>query len=107
MRLADWFSTFSGNIQVQKGATISTLAFILWLLICVCFPVVSSAQHSTTAREHAAPMGPYMGPYIPAQQISEYVREVFQDQDGDLWFGTNGDVVFRYDGKSLTYLSVE
>ncbi len=79
------------------------LAFILCLLICVCFPVVSSAQHSTTARDHAAPIGPY----LPAQQISEYVREVFQDRDGNFWFGTNGDGVCRYDGKSLTYLSVE
>ncbi len=24
MGLANWFSTFTGNIQVQKGATIST-----------------------------------------------------------------------------------
>jgi ligand-binding sensor domain-containing protein len=40
-------------------------------------------------------------------QISEYVREVFQDREGHFWFGTNGDGVCRYDGKSLTYLSVE
>lgn len=40
-------------------------------------------------------------------QISEYIREVFQDRDGDLWFGTNGDGVCRYDGKSLTYLNVK
>jgi ligand-binding sensor domain-containing protein len=39
-------------------------------------------------------------------QISEYVREVFQDHDGDLWFGTNGEGVCRYDGQSLTYFSV-
>lgn len=45
-------------------------------------------------------------------QISDYVREVFQDRDGVLWFGTNGDGVCRYDAKSLplpplSYLSVE
>ncbi len=79
------------------------LAFILCLLTCVCFPAVSSAQHPTAARDHAA----RIGPYLPVQQISEYVREVFQDRDGNFWFGTNGDGVCRYDGKSLTYLSVE
>jgi len=42
---------------------------------------------------------------LPDEQISEYVREVFQDRDGVYWFGTNGDGVARYDGKSLTFLS--
>lgn len=76
-----------------------------WTLVVALLasPVVSSAQHSTTAGDHAASLGPY----LPDQQISEYVREVFQDRDGDFWFGTNGDGVCRYDGKSLTYLSVE
>lgn len=40
------------------------------------------------------------------QQISAYVREVYQDRDGHFWFGTNGDGVCRYDGETLTYLSV-
>ncbi len=78
-------------------------ATILSLLICACFPVASLAQHSTTARDQVAPASPY----VAAGQISEYVREVFQDRDGVYWFGTNGDGVCRYDGTSLTYLSVE
>ena len=41
----------------------------------------------------------------PDEQISEYVREVFQDRDGVYWFGTNGDGVGKYDGESLTFLS--
>lgn len=40
-------------------------------------------------------------------QISEYIREVFQDREGNYWFGTNGDGVVRYDGKRLTYLSLK
>ncbi len=44
---------------------------------------------------------------IEPEQISENVREVFQDREGNLWFGTNGDGVARFDGESLTYLSVE
>ena len=76
-----------------------SLASSLSLLICVCFPAVSSAQSLTLGQEPAA--------RDQAEQISEYVREVFQDRDGNFWFGTNGDGVCRYDGKSLTYLSVE
>lgn len=41
------------------------------------------------------------------KQISEYIREVFQDRDGVYWFGTNGDGLARYDGASLTYISVK
>ncbi|MBK8499997.1 MAG: hypothetical protein IPL52_14540 [Flavobacteriales bacterium] len=38
-------------------------------------------------------------------QISEYVRRIFQDSSGHLWFGSNTDGVCRYDGTHLTYFS--
>ncbi len=37
------------------------------------------------------------------KQISEYVREVFQDREGNMWFGTNGEGVCRWDGESLEF----
>lgn len=37
------------------------------------------------------------------EYISEFVRRIFEDSKGNLWMGTNGDGVARYDGKSLTY----
>ncbi|MFT6742843.1 MAG: hypothetical protein ACJAVF_004364, partial [Paraglaciecola sp.] len=40
-------------------------------------------------------------------KIGEYVREVFQDTKGNLWFGTLSKGVARFDGKSLTYFSRE
>ncbi len=40
-------------------------------------------------------------------RISDYIRRIFQDQKGNLWLGTNGDGVCRYDGKSLEYFSVD
>ncbi|MBK7428197.1 MAG: hypothetical protein IPI60_14855 [Saprospiraceae bacterium] len=39
-------------------------------------------------------------------QISEYIREIFEDKKGNLWFGTNGDGVCKYDGKFLQYFNV-
>ena len=41
------------------------------------------------------------------EQISEYIREVYQDREGHYWFGTNGDGVVRFDGEALTYLSLK
>jgi ligand-binding sensor domain-containing protein len=77
-------------------------ASVLSLLICACFSVASWAQHSTTARDEAAPISPP----VVAPQISAYVREVFQDRDGVFWFGTNGDGVCRYDGAALAYFGM-
>jgi ligand-binding sensor domain-containing protein len=38
-------------------------------------------------------------------QVSQYIRRIFQDKNGNLWFGTVTDGVCRYDGKSLTYFT--
>ncbi|MFZ1687309.1 MAG: two-component regulator propeller domain-containing protein [Flavobacteriales bacterium] len=39
------------------------------------------------------------------EQISQYIRRIFQDRDGNLWFGTTSDGVARYDGRSLRYFT--
>jgi ligand-binding sensor domain-containing protein len=51
---------------------------------------------------------------LPKPQISQYIRRMFQDRKGNLWFGTNGDGVARYGsrmndsagaGNSLVYFT--
>lgn len=49
------------------------------------------------------------GPQLPCyytNAISEYVRRIFQDSKGNLWFGTNSDGLAMFDGKNLSYLNV-
>lgn len=47
-----------------------------------------------------------LGQLKPAEmQIAKYVRRIFQDKKGDLWFGTNQFGVCRYDGQQLRYFS--
>ncbi|MGK0388076.1 MAG: ligand-binding sensor domain-containing protein [Maribacter sp.] len=41
----------------------------------------------------------------PDPQIAEYIRNVFQDKNGNIWFGTNGYGVAHYDGSSVSYFS--
>lgn len=41
----------------------------------------------------------------PGPQIAGYVRNIFQDKNGDLWFGTNGYGVAHYAGDRVTYFS--
>lgn len=37
--------------------------------------------------------------------VSQYIRSIFEDAEGNLWFGTLGEGVVRYDGITLTYFS--
>ncbi len=39
-------------------------------------------------------------------QLSEFIRRVFQDKSGNFWFGTNGDGVIRFNGKSLDHMAL-
>jgi ligand-binding sensor domain-containing protein len=37
--------------------------------------------------------------------ISDYIVDAFEDNQGNLWFGSISDGAIRYDGKSLTYFT--
>lgn len=40
-------------------------------------------------------------------QIGEYVTSVFEDSKGNLWFGTNGNGIARFDGETLRYFTTK
>ena len=39
--------------------------------------------------------------------IDKNIRSIFQDKNGNYWFGTNGAGVYRYDAKTLTQFTVK
>jgi len=39
--------------------------------------------------------------------VREFVRTMYQDKKGNYWFGTNGDGIIRYDGKTLETMTIE
>lgn len=39
----------------------------------------------------------------PSRLVGQVIRSIFQDSKGNLWFGTLGDGIVRYDGKTLKY----
>jgi ligand-binding sensor domain-containing protein len=41
----------------------------------------------------------------PSLLVGQVIRSIFQDSKGNLWFGTLGDGIVRYDGKTLKYYS--
>jgi ligand-binding sensor domain-containing protein len=46
-----------------------------------------------------------LAPGFDTTLVSQYIRSIFQDSKGNLWFGTLGDGVVKYDVKTLTYFS--
>ncbi len=46
-----------------------------------------------------------MDPDFDTTLVSQYIRSIFQDSKGNLWFGTIAEGVVRYDEKTLTYFS--
>jgi len=44
-----------------------------------------------------------LAPDFDTTLVSQYIRSIFQDSKGNLWFGTLGEGVVRYDVKTLTY----
>ena len=46
-----------------------------------------------------------VAPDFDTTLVSQYIRSIFQDSKGNLWFGTLGEGVVKYDEKTLTYFS--
>lgn len=46
-----------------------------------------------------------LAPDFDTTLVSQYIRSIFQDSKGNLWFGTIAEGVVRYDKKTLTYFS--
>ena len=46
-----------------------------------------------------------VAPDFDTTLVSQYIRSIFQDSRGNLWFGTIAEGVVRYDKKTLTYFS--
>ena len=86
----------------------SSIAFPCYSLFLLIFLLPScSAQEKPNLSKDNQPS--YASPFernaAPESQIAEYIRHVFQDQNGHLWLGTNGYGLAYFDGDSLSYFS--
>lgn len=85
------------------------------MLMCFLFLQSCNSSKSNTAQDSATTRDPATLAFDSSAQISEYIVSAFEDNKGNLWFGTMSDGVARYDadasvgtgGKSLTYISTE
>ncbi|MCB9851609.1 MAG: hypothetical protein H6819_00830 [Phycisphaerales bacterium] len=105
------------SLPVRSNACPRPIAVALTFVIALPACFAAPNEEPDTPPLLRRPPEPFVGPIddkpdppikdMADQQISEYIREVFQDRDGVYWFGTNGDGLARYDGESLKYISVK
>ncbi len=92
------------ELSGHGARTVQNTSALHWTLLVALLasPGCGSAQSATDVQESdASPPSPTVKTKL-SEQIGAYVREIFQDRDGNLWFSTSNGVC-RYDGKSLTY----
>jgi len=82
------------------------------LLLSVCtmmFPLIlcSSCKRQEKASDivEQSKEAPSIQKVPPNQQVAEYIRHIFQDKNGNFWFGTNGYGIAHYNGNNVSYYS--
>jgi ligand-binding sensor domain-containing protein len=76
--------------------------------VVLCISLWACEQPGLSPNEEGAPQRRQVAQRAATDstaQISQYIRCIFQDRDGNLWFGTTTDGVVRYDGSSLNYFN--
>jgi hypothetical protein len=99
--------TFSENNKIMK-------TFFIGMSLIACLYSVQNPNNtnrsiSISSKPHLDDSVVY-GPTLPcyySNAVSEYVRRIFQDSRGFLWFGTNTDGVALFDGYKLSYLNTD
>lgn len=97
---------FYGNMKIMKALLIIGSSLVLCLYSAQALEVKKQEAPilKTDYLDDSLAYGP-QPPCYYTNAVSEYVRRVFQDSRGFLWFGTNSDGLALFDGYKLSYLN--
>ncbi len=83
-------------------------SFFALLILISCFSGQYGKQASRSVSTSAATTSLHYNPEPdPFIQISDYIPDILEDSNGNIWFGTNGEGVCRYDGKSMVFFTTK
>jgi len=84
-----------------------TLFFFLFFMVSCFGQNKKNLRENNVIKSERKLNQPLIFPNLPdaASKIGEYLREIHQDKNGNLWFGTLEKGVARYDGEGLIYFS--
>ncbi len=95
--------------MTSKGNNNSIIHFSILCAAILGFGIFMSCDRQITAHKNTETLPPqtnYKDPllYIDGQ-LCQHLRKIFQDNKGDLWFGTNVYGLMHYNGKTLEYFN--
>lgn len=91
------------NNNVLIYTIVLTGAILLSISTLSCQETKPEKQAESTTTETTPEAEEYAPSFdLSPPPISEFVRRIFEDSNGNLWLGTNGDGVFKYDCTNLT-----
>lgn len=73
--------------------------FILLFSILTIFISCSEQNQASVESKHEETISTITGDTV--YEIGREIRCIFQDSQNDIWFATNGEGVFKYDGKTI------
>jgi ligand-binding sensor domain-containing protein len=94
-----------------------SIPIFLIMLVTSCSPQASdaakqlksdpaeSAQNQQETSFKRMPVFPQIHANLNGM-VNEFVRKMYQDKNGNYWFGTNGDGLIRYNGQALEKISL-
>lgn len=85
----------------------TTITFSLFILLSSCFGQLKTQENNSAPTVVKSFKTTGLAPDFDTTLVSQYIRSIFQDSKGNLWFGTIGDGVVRYDKKNLQYFSTQ
>lgn len=77
----------------------AALFFIPGILLLSCQEAVPQVSTSRAGNESASTIGEKVN------GLGKDIGQIFQDKQGVYWFASNGDGVYRYDGKHLSHIT--
>jgi len=96
-------------VDKQPLNKLSLFGFLTILTACNGQEKTNTLKHSNTSNPSPTVVKSFKTVAVPPDfdttLVSQYIRSIFQDSKGHLWFGTINDGVVRYDEKTLTYFS--
>ena len=75
----------------------------IFLMLLLTLPIYCRSQEKKANTEKKGDSGNVK----LESQIGQYVTNIFEDSKGNLWFGTNGNGIARYDGENLRYFTTK
>ena len=93
-------------MQLLKRFLVFKLLIIFLILFCSCNDSSRSNELRTKPKEFNFSESDPHGKQGHSLRLSQFIRRIFEDKNGNMWFGTNGDGVIRFDGDTLQYYSI-